>query len=42
MLLAQAYLPYVKGYGQVHEPQMVAIALPTYVLRVWIIACTYA
>jgi hypothetical protein len=25
-----------------HEPQMVAIALPTYVLRVWIVAYTYA
>ena len=25
-----------------HEPQMVAIAPPTYVLRVWIEACTYA
>ena len=25
-----------------HESQMVAIAPPTYVLRVWIVACTYA
>ena len=42
MLLAQAYLPCVKGYEQVHEPQLVAFAPPTYVLRVWIVACTYA
>ena len=25
-----------------HEPQMVAIASPIYVLRVWIEACTHA
>jgi hypothetical protein len=25
-----------------HEPKMVALAPPTYVLRVWIEACTYA
>ena len=25
-----------------HEPQMVALTPPTYVLRVWIKACTYA
>ena len=44
MLLAQAYLPCVKEFefGKFHEPQMVAIAPPTYVLRVWIVACTYA
>ena len=42
MLLAQAYLPYVKNMDKFHELQMVAIAPPTYVLRVWIIACTYA
>ena len=25
-----------KGYGQVHQPKLVVLALPTYVLRVWI------
>ena len=42
MLLAQAYLPCVQDMDKFHEPQMVAIAPPTYVLRVWIEACTYA
>ena len=42
MLPAQAYLPFVKDMDKFHEPQMVAIAPPTYVLRVWIVACTYA
>ena len=42
MLLAQAYLPFVKELDKFHEPQMVAIAPSTYVLRVWIEACTYA
>ena len=27
--------------GKFHEPQMVAIASPIYVLRVWIEACTH-
>jgi len=42
MLLAQAYLPCVNDMDKFHELQMVAIAPPTYVLRVWIEACTYA
>ena len=36
MLLAQAYLPCVKDIGNFHELLMIAIAPPTYVLRVWI------
>ena len=32
MLLAQAYLPWVKGFGKFHEPKLVALAPPTYVL----------
>ena len=42
MLLAQAYLPCVKDMDKFHELQMVVIAPPTYVLRVWIVAYTYA
>ena len=42
MLLAQAYLPCVKDMDKFHELHMVAIAPPTYVLRDWIEACTYA
>ena len=42
MLLAQAYLPCVKVMDKFHELQMVVIAPPTYVLRVWIVAYTYA
>ena len=36
MLLAQAYLPCVKDMDKFHELHMIAIAPPTYVLRVWI------
>ena len=42
MLLVQAYLPCLKDMDKFHELQMVAIAPPTYVLRVWIVAYTYA
>ena len=42
MLLAQAYLPCVKDLNKFHEPKLVALDPPTYVLRVWIEACTYA
>jgi hypothetical protein len=42
MLLAQEFLPCVKDLDKFHEPQMVALAPPTYVRRVWIEACTYA
>ena len=42
MLLAQAFLPCVKNLDKFHEPEMVVLAPPTYVLRVWIEACTYA
>ena len=42
MLLAQEYLPCVKGYEQVSWTPLVALAPPTYVLRVWNEACTYA
>ena len=42
MLLAQAYLQCVKDMDKFHESYMVAIAPPTYVLRVWIEAFTYA
>ena len=42
MLLAQAFLPCVKDLDSFHEPPLVAFAPPTYVLRVWIEACTYA
>ena len=42
MLLAQAFLPCVKDLDKFHEPELVALAPPTYVLRVWIEACTYA
>ena len=38
MLLAQAYLPCVKDMDKFHELHIVAIAPPTYVLRVWIVA----
>jgi hypothetical protein len=41
MLFAQAYLPCVKDMDKFHEPELVALALSTYVLRVWIEACTY-
>ena len=40
MLLAQAFLPCVKDLDKFHEPKLIALALPTYVLRVWIEACT--
>ena len=36
MLLAQVYLPCVKDMDKFHELHMIAIAPPTYVLRVWI------
>jgi hypothetical protein len=42
MLLAQEYLPCVKDMDKLHEPELVALAPPTYVLRVWIETCTYA
>ena len=41
MLLAKAFLSCVKDLDKFHEPELVALA-PTYVLRVWIKACTYA
>ena len=41
MLLAQVFLPRVKDLDKFHEPKMVPLAPPTYVLRVWIEACTY-
>jgi hypothetical protein len=36
MLLAQAFLPCVKDLDKFHETELVALAPPTYVLRVWI------
>jgi hypothetical protein len=42
MLLAQVFLPCVKDLDKFHEPKLIALAPPTYVLRVWIEACTYA
>ena len=42
MLLAQAFLQCVKDLDKFYEPELVALAPPTYVLRVWIEACTYA
>ena len=42
MLLAQAFLSYVKDLDKFYEPELLVLALPTYVLRVWIEACTYA
>ena len=42
MLLVQVFLPCVKDLDKFHEPPLVAFALPTYILRVWIEACTYA
>ena len=42
MLLVQAYLLCVKGYGQVSWTPYGSNCSPTYVLRVWIEACTYA
>ena len=42
MLLAQAFLPCEKDLDKFHEPELVVLAPPTYVLRVWIEACTYA
>ena len=42
MLLAQAFLPCVKDLDKFHEPELVALAPPTYALRVWIEARTYA
>ena len=36
MLLAEAFLPCVKDLDKFHEPPLVALAPPTYVLRVWI------
>ena len=35
-------LPCVKNMDKFYEPELVALAPPTYVLRVWIKACTYA
>ena len=35
MLQAQAYLPCVKNLDKFHEPELVALAPPTYVLKVW-------
>ena len=42
MLLTQAFLPCVKDLDKFHELNLVALAPPTYVLRVWIEGCTYA
>ena len=42
MLLAQAFLPCVKDLDKFHEPELVALAPPTYVLGVWIEASIYA
>ena len=42
MLLVQAYLPCVKDLDKFHEPELVALAPTTYVLRVWNEAYTYA
>jgi len=36
MLLAQSILPCAKVMDKFHKAKMVAIAPPTYVLRVWI------
>ena len=35
-------LPCVKVMDKFQKPKLVALAPPTYVLRVWIEACTYA
>jgi hypothetical protein len=35
MLLAQAFLPFVKDMNKFHEPELVALAPHTYVLKVW-------
>ena len=37
-----SFLPCVKDMDKFHEPKLVALAPPTYVLRVWIEAYTYA
>ena len=42
MFLAQAFLPCVKDLDKFHKTELVALALPTCVLRVWIEAYTYA
>ena len=36
MLLVQAILPYIKDLDKFDELELVALAPPTYVLRVWI------
>ena len=36
MLLAQAFLPCIKDLDKFHESKLVALAPPTYVLRVWV------
>ena len=35
MLLAQELLPCVMDLDKFHEPELVALAPPTYVLKVW-------
>jgi hypothetical protein len=42
IVLAQAFLPFVKDMNKFHEPKLVALAPSTYVLRVWIEVCTNA